>query len=118
MTDNNKKAKYIHNIRKSLLLEIIEKSFPTIYGDITISDRDDSVFISIATPNQKNQVANVTFYDYDVLVESPIDFPRNNDLIEIRFLDVMMNAFQHEGYREEWEKAHEKDFDNVKSFGE
>lgn len=111
------KAKYIHNIRRSSLLEIIEKSFPTMYGDITIKDREDSVLISIATPNQKNQIANVTFYDFDVKVESPIDFPRNEDAIELRFIELMMRVFEDKGYRQEWDQAHMDEFTNAGAFG-
>lgn len=105
MFQNVKNTKYIHKVKKSALIDIIEKNIDGEYGDVIVrTGLEDRVVIDIFTPFQPvSRLARITFYDYDVKIESP--FYRSEIPITIAFLDLMEKTF--EGYKEDWLATHE-----------
>lgn len=149
----NDKTEFIHRVRKSSLLEIVEKSFPAeygyvmnkdgklvgtwspqneqpqnnknyryvrCYGNVKITDKEDSVVVEIFTPNtgltECKRLAKVTFTDFDIKCESEINFPSNSEIAEIRFIDLMFFLFEEENYRKKWEEKHAADFSPPERF--
>ena len=106
---------YIKDIKNSMLLQIVEKSFQTEIGRVEITRSDDRVVVECFTNNNRlGQVAKVTFSNFDAVCESGVGFPHSKELVMIRFLNVMERVHG-DDYKRDWAKFQRDNFEKEES---
>lgn len=97
------KESYLKKARSSSFLEIVEKSIPTQFDNISINRNDDMVEIDCYSKFSNKRLVKVKFTNFDIECECGEPVSYNADLIMLRFVELMANIHG-EKYLKDWEE--------------
>lgn len=97
------KESYLNKARSSSFLEIVEKSIPTLFDEISIKRNDDMVEIDCFSKVSNKRLVKVKFTNFDIECECGEPASYNIDLMMLRFVELMSNIHG-EKYLKDWEE--------------